>query len=100
MGTVGDRSRFLLLILALAGFAAVARAQGPTVPTLQPEPAWTPADSNTVAWSDESAGGAVAYRAQAAMDSLFTAPFDSTGWITSHEHTFTALPGDSLVWYR
>ncbi|HPF36757.1 MAG TPA: FG-GAP-like repeat-containing protein [Candidatus Krumholzibacteria bacterium] len=100
MGTVGDRSRFLLLILALAGFAAVARAQGPTVPTLLPEPAWTPADSNTVAWSDESAGGAVAYRAQAAMDSLFTAPFDSTGWITSLEHTFTALPGDSLVWYR
>jgi len=99
MAVVRNRSRFPLAALLLLA-AAAAWAQGPATPAMSPEPAWSPGDTNRVFWTDESASGAVAYRLQAAADSAFTTPVDSTGWITDLAFTFRDLPGGAKVFYR
>jgi len=93
--------RAIVITAALMlSFSSLATAQAPPVPTLIPEPPYTGGDSNTVAWSDESVGGAVAYKIQVASDADFASILDETNWITATQATFTGLPNAVEGWYR
>lgn len=69
------------------------------VPTMDPEPAYTQGTANTVAWSDESASGAVEYEAEASQDAAFTAPV-SGGWIPGTSTAFDPLLDGQIYYYR
>ncbi|MFH1843452.1 MAG: FG-GAP-like repeat-containing protein [bacterium] len=74
--------------------------KAPGVPTMVAEPLYTPADSNSVAWSDESGSGAEAYLAQCAEDPGFTAGLQESGWIAGTQYTFGSLVDGQLYHYR
>ena len=72
----------------------------PDVPVLAGEPAFTPGTTNTITWSDESASGAIAYQAQAALDSAFANIAASSNWIATTSHEFTGLQDRQTYYYR
>ncbi len=70
-----------------------------SVPTMDPEPAYTPGSANTVSWSDEAAGDAVEYYAECSADDFATV-FANSGWIAGLSHEFTGLADGTTYDYR
>ena len=93
------RATMIAVILSLM-LVATAIAQEPPVPTLGPEPVHSPGTTNTLTWSDESVGGAVAYKIQSASDADFTLILETSNWLTALEQTFTGLVHEQEAWYR
>jgi len=71
-----------------------------SVPTLVAEPEFTIGTTNTVAWSDESGSGAVAYYAECATDAEFTAVVAVSDWIAGLTFEFTELTDGQIYYYR
>ncbi len=71
----------------------------PDTPTMADEPVYTPGDSNTVAWSDESASGALSYKVFASLVPDFATTVSESDWISELTYTFTGL-ADTLYYYR
>ena len=87
----------------LTGLAADQRLTieepGPHAPVMTAEPLYTAGTGNTVAWSDESASGAVLYRVQlAAAADFLTVLADTT--VADTSVTFTGLADGFTGWYR
>jgi hypothetical protein len=74
------------------------KIDAPDEPEIVAEPAHTEGTSNSIAWTDESTSGAVAYLAQCDDDSAFGSPFHVTGWIDSTDYNFTGL-GDGIEFF-
>jgi len=72
----------------------------PDTPTLGAEPAYTPADSNTVTASDESASGAFHYRFQWSEAADFAVIGADSGPVTGPGHTFTGLVDGTTYFFR
>lgn len=70
------------------------------VPIFAAEPEFTIGLSNTVAWGDESASGAVAYNSQCATDAEFAAVVASSDWITELNFEFAGLTDGQIYYYR
>lgn len=72
----------------------------PITPTMVAEPAFTAADSNTVACSDEAASGAVTYNFQISETADFSVLSGESGAIAESSFTFHGLIDGGTYYYR
>jgi hypothetical protein len=75
-------------------------ATPPDAPEFAAETPFTQGTSNQISWSDESASGATAYFAEAALDGAFTSLVGNSGWIATTNHTFSDLADGRTYFYR
>ena len=73
---------------------------GPDAPTLVEEPLYTSGTTNSVFWSDESAGGATAYRVQASESTAFDVLVGDSGWTLATNWVFSGLSDGQTLYYR
>lgn len=72
----------------------------PSIPTLDPEPAFTGGTVNQISWSDEGTGVPLKYLAQVSTSPAFTTLKDNSGWISALTFTFTNLADGVTYYYR
>ena len=72
----------------------------PDVPTIFPEPEFTQGLTNYVAWSDESASGAIRYCAEASDVPDFSYIVGTSGCTPYTDFTFTNLDDGQIYYYR
>ena len=70
------------------------------VPVLAALPTWSAGTDRNLDWSNESASGAVEYRAQASSDPTFATLFAQSAWTTATSHLFTGLSNGTMYHYR
>ena len=77
-------------------------AAAPTVPSITPEPGFTPGLGNTVSWSASSdAGvGSIQYWAEYAASATFATVLGNSGWTSSTSATFLGLADGTRFYYR
>ena len=74
--------------------------QAPAVPVLAALNSFTPGNTVALSWSDQSASGAAAYRAQASMDPGFASIAFESGWSNSLNYSFTNLTDSQAYYFR
>ncbi|MBM4116572.1 T9SS type A sorting domain-containing protein [bacterium] len=84
----------------VAGADVLVDCTPPDVPGLFPEPTYTQGTSNTLAWSDMAASGAIEYLIQRAEDAGFTLGLADSGWIAGLSHLFGGLADGQIYHYR
>jgi hypothetical protein len=72
----------------------------PAAPAIAALPAFSAGTERAIAWNDESASGATAYRAQASTTAAFTTIAFETGWSTDLSRTFLGLGDGQIYHYR
>ncbi len=74
----------------------------PPVPTLGPEPVFTPGTSNTLTWSSvsDATSGGVLYEVQSATNGAFSAGLATSGFQSGTSFTFAGLANGQAYFYR
>lgn len=85
---------------ATAEITTVVDTSAPEVPTLQPEPLFTAGEANTVASSDESGSGAVAYNFQVSQLPDFSEILAESGQVATLTHEFSGLADGTTYFFR
>ena len=73
---------------------------GPEIPTIAAMPVFTPGDTVSVTWSDESASGATAYEVEVGDDPIFSNVLWTSSWIPDTTYGFTGLADGFTGFYR
>jgi hypothetical protein len=111
-GSLTDGSTYYYRVKARDGFGHESTYSGvtystqdnspPPVPTLGPEPAFTPGTSNTVTWSavTDATSGGVLYEVQSATNAAFSAGLATSGFQSGTSFTFVGLANGQAYFYR